>query len=694
MVSLEQIHALGNDDDDDDDDSNDDSSRLTGTATSSSTSTTSNSDEENDLETDDDDDDETTAIVEKDDIDIDMEESGAKIVALPVKNEGLSLQSRAFQLPQVTTGISTVPPKMRIKLSLRLPTKANKGKTSLLRKETKSVDVQTATIAASDDENEAVAEVVSSSAPSAITTTVPLTTKPAKRKLKPVRVPAMSSPGLLLPPSSGIFRGEADTNGFSSPASVFDHCMILAGYTMEERMENPHRGSSVKRSVGDMFDSDVKLTQNFPKLIPKELMVYQFDTKKKSETFHDNNDDNDDDDDAESMNTYPLVKMLVKALTSKDSNSKHEIVTDTSLKRKRPWSFQDMIPLSLTIPYPESYCKERLEYVKAVETREAIIIAAQETILETEKIKERYKEEVARKSVADMPAPPALPKSIEVPPIPEPPAPPRLTDLTTQLDMQLDDTKHPLYPPKNNTDFVTHLDPNCFHISEGRYFGLLTNLVSDPHFIGPSAPGITGLTVSAGTSLATSYVGHQSAGSASLASTVYGNSSVTTPTKTLLDDTAAVVEVTAVEPMMKKVTTQGKIHTINAPKLAPKALSKKEHGPAQTSSSSDLKKLMETPGELADAMRRCIVRAAVFASRNGRHGQSFVGSNGQVYPDVARAFAAWADMRPCDRCKNNKQGAYHCRLRRKHKELDHDGGNSPALLAPLFLESMEDLLSK
>jgi hypothetical protein len=36
--------------------------------------------------------------------------------------------------------------------------------------------------------------------------------------------------------------------------------------------------------------------------------------------------------------------------------------------------------------------------------------------------------------------------------------------------------------------------------------------------------------------------------------------------------------------------------------------------------------------------------------------------------------------------------AYHCRLRRKHKELDYDGGDSPAIIAPLFDAPMDSLL--
>lgn len=103
---------------------------------------------------------------------------------------------------------------------------------------------------------------------------------------------------------------------------------------------------------------------------------------------------------------------------------------------------------------------------------------------------------------------------------------------------------------------------------------------------------------------------------------------------------------------------------------------------------------MEGGGKKAENMRQCIIRAAVYASRTGKHGQSFVGSDDKRYPDVSKAFASWGEIRPCNRCKNNKQGAYHCRLRRKHKDPDYDGGDSPGLLKPLFEANLKELLHK
>lgn len=103
---------------------------------------------------------------------------------------------------------------------------------------------------------------------------------------------------------------------------------------------------------------------------------------------------------------------------------------------------------------------------------------------------------------------------------------------------------------------------------------------------------------------------------------------------------------------------------------------------------------MESETPETEDMRKCILRAGVYASRTGRHGQSFLGPDGNVYADVSKTFAAYAGVKPCPRCKNNKQGAYHCRLKRKHKDADHDGGDSLSLLTPLFEEPVESLILK
>ena len=83
---------------------------------------------------------------------------------------------------------------------------------------------------------------------------------------------------------------------------------------------------------------------------------------------------------------------------------------------------------------------------------------------------------------------------------------------------------------------------------------------------------------------------------------------------------------------------------------------KNGNGPNPTASSSALRKLVEEGGEFAEKMKTCIIRAAVHASRSGQHGRSFKAPNGEVYPDISKAFAVHAGLKPCNRCKNNKQG--------------------------------------
>ena len=65
---------------------------------------------------------------------------------------------------------------------------------------------------------------------------------------------------------------------------------------------------------------------------------------------------------------------------------------------------------------------------------------------------------------------------IDIPPIPVPPSPPKLSDMDG-VDPDLFDDQYPLYTPKGDQQFVAHLDKECFHVVDGRYFGLLTTSI-------------------------------------------------------------------------------------------------------------------------------------------------------------------------------------------------------------------------
>ena len=238
---------------------------------------------------------------------------------------------------------------------------------------------------------------------------------------------------------------------------------------------------------------------------------------------------------------------------------------------------------------------------------------------------------------------------VVIPPIPEPPSPPQIKDMNG-LDLETFEDQHPYYLPKGKEHFVAHLDKNCFHIVDGRYFGLLTNNIADPHFVGPSAPGISGLNISGGTGLATAHSG-SSSGTVLTASALAPAPAGASPV--LNKGTVNSIKSGPKKPVMPPTDKEA---TGNGSKPANTVPKKKSAGIAPTASSSELRKIIEEGGEEAERMKTCIIRAAVHASRSGKHGQSFRAPNGEVYADVSKAFAAHAGLKPCMRCKNNKQG--------------------------------------
>lgn len=273
---------------------------------------------------------------------------------------------------------------------------------------------------------------------------------------------------------------------------------------------------------------------------------------------------------------------------------------------------------------------------------------------------------------------------------------------------------YPFYLPKTGDQtMVAHLDKGCFHIVDGRYFGLYSNYIADPNFVGPNAPGLSGLSLSGGTGLATANTGGGgSSGGTLLSAPSQSGASVNANPNPKTKEVAATKE----SGKGKSPAKPKDVKTVSKPKAAPGQTKnvpikssknatvataattttsppkKKSNGPAATASAADLRKIIEDGGDEAEKLKTCIIRAAVYASRCGKHTRNFRAPDGKVYPDISKAFALHAGLKPCERCKNNKQGAYHCRLRRKHKELDHDGSDSPGVLAPLFKVPMEDLV--
>merc|ERR1739845_49281 len=91
-------------------------------------------------------------------------------------------------------------------------------------------------------------------------------------------------------------------------------------------------------------------------------------------------------------------------------------------------------------------------------------------------------------------------------------------------------------------------------------------------------------------------------------------------------------------------------------------------------------------------MRDSILRGAVYSCRTGSHDRFFFPATGDEYSDVSRAFCTYGGIRPCLRCNHNNQGPFYCRIQRKHKYLDYDGGNSSSILSPFFYMSLQELI--
>jgi hypothetical protein len=108
------------------------------------------------------------------------------------------------------------------------------------------------------------------------------------------------------------------------------------------------------------------------------------------------------------------------------------------------------------------------------------------------------------------PEPPPPERFVTVPDIPIPPSPPSVLEVehaSVKPDEKAED-RLSMHVPKVDQNLIRHLDPNCFlPTAEGRYFGLLSNYIADPLFVGPAAIGIRGITSGGGTGLATSYIG-------------------------------------------------------------------------------------------------------------------------------------------------------------------------------------------
>mmetsp|Transcript_702 Transcript_702/g.1423 ORF Transcript_702/g.1423 Transcript_702/m.1423 type:complete len:316 (+) Transcript_702:1018-1965(+) len=293
-----------------------------------------------------------------------------------------------------------------------------------------------------------------------------------------------------------------------------------------------------------------------------------------------------------------------------------------------------MIPISAVADYPKEHLNKRKTYFLEAKKREDAIIRSQNEAeahaIAVEAYDTKKKAMDSLDDAKDNPEVPSPPPSISIPPIPRPPTPPLAPDI-------------PII--KNNN--IAHLDPECFRYLTSRYHALSSNNIADPQFVGPNAP-LTGPAIS--------------------------------------------------QPLQigQIVLRKNKDKSSNGGGRASssKKISKKDHGGlnaghsanagsrngAFAASSSDLKRVMEQGGENSEKMRCSLLKAAIMTAEGNHEGGTWVGYNGEVYPDVSKAFGAYSGVKPCTRCKSNKQGAYYCRFKRCHREHDYDGGDSITIL--------------
>ena len=537
-----------------------------------------------------------------------------------------------------------------------------------------------------------------------------------RRSLQPtkqVRMPPLTSPGLRMlrppihvpPPQNTASDSSTTSRTYYTPQQIFDVVMTGAGYTHEQRTNHPHRGSSVERTIDDMFDTNVHLALHRTELIPEIFWNHVPRNNKASSSVL--------NDDVETL-PHRLIAALENSKDRKNPNQTGKADVENcgtnvaTRKRPRP-SFEplqlrDMVPVSLTIPYPEWYLQKRAEYVKLVKQREMAIIAWQAAQEEIEMSGEDYFASDADNLSAKSNRSPFL-NPATIPPIPQPPDPPKLhellnlgTDVSEDNDavfkksnlhfiapymedgaLDRDNTSrensaHPYYLPKTKEKLVGHLDPNCFHIADGRYFGLETNLIADPNFIGPNVPGLSGSTNTGGlatatTSTTTSTSGLTGGGMTMILSASYHSAAAVAPAN--IKDENANTCIVKVQPIqseeaavnVKSLTDSLVDHPASLALLPTETVVKVGNNEltsniSTTRTLSDLRAIMEGDDvKLIESFRECIVQSIVHTYRFHKSASvPFLGPNNETYPDIGKAFAWFGGIKPCDRCKNNKQG--------------------------------------
>ena len=255
--------------------------------------------------------------------------------------------------------------------------------------------------------------------------------------------------------------------------------------------------------------------------------------------------------------------------------------------------------------------------------------------------KEEQKDEGRKEDPMDyMPQPPQLPppeRFVDVPEIPTPPSPPSVVELeqisgdVTTTDEKTEGRINKMYVSKVDPKLIQHLDPACFlPTSEGRYFGLLSNSIADPQFVGHAASGIRGVTSGGGTGLATSYIGGGRGAAGLVSGPLRGGmhswqsreSSVSNGTTSPLADSSKQAN--------KKEKREPIINTKQATNKK-----KSPEKPLPSSSSKTKRQVSETEGSDAEGGKKKIARVIPLATgdRNTLATEIASGPAGDEFPD-------------------------------------------------------------
>ena len=305
---------------------------------------------------------------------------------------------------------------------------------------------------------------------------------------------------------------------------------------------------------------------------------------------------------------------------------------------------------------------------------------------------------------------PPLPAPVSIPPIPVSPSPPSWIDSNGTEGESAKAKGFQRPSPETLKRYATHLahlDPATYLSTvptpRARYVGLSSNSIADANFVGPAAHGIAGIGLGLGSGLSTAYTGASGGqGGGGLHSSSYYEG------LKRFADHMGYSDVSKVSPAKKKKSSsssgsspndankeKGKEGKPKLPKIKLKMPSLPPGPKGEGISSSELKSLFETGGQAAEDMRVTIIKATIYAARVGEAaGDKFVGSDGRVYDGVGKAFSNFAGIKPCERCRKSKQGALMCRVRRKHKDEDYDGGKSAGELQQYFKANLKTLIRK